>query len=118
MPKSKEYISSSESDSDSEPKAKKKKPEKRKREEPEEEKKVEKKKPAKNKAGEYSFQLAKNRFATVSEFRGKVMVGIREFYEADGELRPGKKGISLQLDQWKRLKESMDEIDEAIKDMS
>lgn len=29
---------------------------------------------------------------TVSEFRGKVMVGIREFYEADGELKPGKKG--------------------------
>jgi hypothetical protein len=28
----------------------------------------------------------------LSEFRGKVMVGIREFYEADGELKPGKKG--------------------------
>lgn len=38
------------------------------------------------------FQLAKMRYATVSEFRGKVMVGIREYYEKDGELRPGKKG--------------------------
>jgi len=32
------------------------------------------------------------RYATVSEFRGRKMVNIREFYEADGELRPGKKG--------------------------
>ena len=41
---------------------------------------------------DYIIQLSKMRYATVSEFRGKVMVGIREFYEADGELRPGKKG--------------------------
>jgi hypothetical protein len=40
----------------------------------------------------FSLQISKNRFVTVSEFRGKVMVGIREFYEADGELKPGKKG--------------------------
>ena len=32
------------------------------------------------------------RFATVSEFRGKVLISIREYYEKDGELRPGKKG--------------------------
>lgn len=32
------------------------------------------------------------RFATVSEFRGRVMVGIREYYDAGGELKPGKKG--------------------------
>lgn len=39
-----------------------------------------------------SFQLSTMRFATVSEFRGRVMVGIREYYDAGGELKPGKKG--------------------------
>lgn len=37
------------------------------------------------------------RFATVSEFRGNVMVGIREFYDAGGELKPGKKGDKTVL---------------------
>jgi len=37
-------------------------------------------------------QLGKMRYATVSEFRGRKMVNIREFYEADGELKPGRKG--------------------------
>jgi len=32
------------------------------------------------------------RYATVSEFRGRKMVNIREYYDADGEIRPGKKG--------------------------
>lgn len=38
------------------------------------------------------IQLGRMRYATVSEFRGRKMVNIREFYDADGELRPGKKG--------------------------
>ncbi|KAK3609183.1 hypothetical protein CHS0354_013720 [Potamilus streckersoni] len=114
MSKSKEFISTSESDSDAEPKPKKKKPS---------EKKVEKRE-EKSKAGassgpeEHSFQLAKNRFVTVSEFRGKVLVGIREFYESDGQMKPGKKGISLSVDQWKKLKEQVDDIDEAVKKVS
>ena len=38
------------------------------------------------------FQLARMRYATVSEFRGKVLVSIREYYEKDGKMLPGKKG--------------------------
>ena len=32
------------------------------------------------------------RFAYVSEFRGRKMVNIREYYEKDGKILPGKKG--------------------------
>ena len=31
------------------------------------------------------------------------MVNIREFYEAEGEEKPGRKGISLPVDQWHKL---------------
>ncbi|KAG0410770.1 hypothetical protein HPB47_012119 [Ixodes persulcatus] len=36
--------------------------------------------------------LAKKRYLTVREFKGRVMVDIREFYEDNnGDLKPGKK---------------------------
>ena len=31
----------------------------------------------------------------MQEFRGKKMVNIREFYEKNGELLPGRKGIAI-----------------------
>lgn len=126
--KSKEYVSTSESasESDDEPKQKKKK-------------KVEEKpksKPTNAKASdskavkggtkksatqssndddETKFEIGKMRYATVCEFRGKKMVNIREFYQNDdGDLKPGKKGIALSVDQWNKLKENMDAIDEAL----
>ncbi|XP_015917066.1 activated RNA polymerase II transcriptional coactivator p15 [Parasteatoda tepidariorum] len=61
------------------------------------------------------FQLARMRYVNVREFRGKVLIDIREFYEADGELKPGKKGICLNTEQWQALKEKIDDIDDAVK---
>lgn len=62
------------------------------------------------------MQLSNNRFVTVSEFRNKMRVDIREFYLNDeGEKKPGKKGISLSHEEWKKLKELTAEIDKALK---
>lgn len=32
------------------------------------------------------------RYVTVSEFKGKKYVNIREYYDNDGEMKPGRKG--------------------------
>lgn len=62
------------------------------------------------------FPLSKNRFVTVSTFKSRVHVDIREFYVDDaGERKPGKKGISLTREEWDKLKENMDDIEKAIK---
>jgi hypothetical protein len=61
------------------------------------------------------FQLDRNRYITVREFRGKVLVDIREYYTtADGEERPGKKGISLNATQWSKLKTLIEDVDAAV----
>lgn len=72
-------------------------------------------KPSKSKEEENSWDLGKNRFVKLSEFKGKWYVNIREFYNDDGELKPGKKGIMLPMDQWQRFKNYIGDIDEAIK---
>ncbi|KAF5269606.1 hypothetical protein FQR65_LT05945 [Abscondita terminalis] len=62
-----------------------------------------------------SWTIGRNRFVKLSEFKGKWYVNIREYYDAGGELRPGKKGIMLTMEQWHTFKGILGEVDEAIK---
>ncbi|KAL1449191.1 hypothetical protein WDU94_000410 [Cyamophila willieti] len=61
-----------------------------------------------------SWQLDNNRFVKVKEYRGKLYVDIREHYEKDGQMLPGKKGILLNLAQFKVLKDAAPEINSVI----
>jgi hypothetical protein len=61
------------------------------------------------------YTLAKMRFVNVSEFKGKAYVNIREYYESNGKTMPGKKGISLSVDQWESLKKHIANIDKDLK---
>ncbi|XP_053502243.1 SUB1 regulator of transcription a [Ictalurus furcatus] len=125
MPKSKEVLSStstSDSDSEADTKAKRKKP-------------MTEKPAKKQKSGESSktssapksggssankkdnmFQIGKMRYVSVREFKGKVLIDIREYWmDQEGEMKPGKKGISLNPEQWNQLKEQIDDIDDALR---
>ncbi|KAI9877388.1 MAG: hypothetical protein M1830_004038 [Pleopsidium flavum] len=53
--------------------------------------------------GDEFWELSHLRRVTVSEFKGKRMVNIREYYEKDGQSLPGKKGISMPLEQYGAL---------------
>ncbi|XP_028829411.1 SUB1 regulator of transcription a [Denticeps clupeoides] len=124
MPKSKEVLSSSSSDSDSDSEVDRK-AKKRRSATPE--------KPAKKaKGGESSkvggaskssktkndnmFQIGKMRYVSVRDFKGKVLIDIREYWmDQEGEMKPGRKGISLNPEQWNQLKEQISEIDDAVR---
>ncbi|XP_054835621.1 activated RNA polymerase II transcriptional coactivator p15-like [Eublepharis macularius] len=65
---------------------------------------------------ENMFQIGKLRYVRVSLFKGKVLVDLREFYISKaGDMKPGRKGISLSAEQWVNLKEIISEIDAAVK---
>ena len=60
--------------------------------------------------------LSRARRCTVSDFRGKKYVGLREYYEKDGVWLPGKKGISLPYEQWSQLRAKIGEVNQRIAD--
>ncbi|XP_029469729.1 activated RNA polymerase II transcriptional coactivator p15-like isoform X2 [Rhinatrema bivittatum] len=125
MPKTKEAMSSSRSCSDSDDggeKKRKKEPPPAKTKKEREKSSKEIKSSARSSQGDSNeasmFQIGKMRYVRVSSFKGKCLVDIREFYlDKEGDIKPGRKGISLFPDQWNQLKEQIPDIDAAIKKM-
>ena len=53
----------------------------------------------------------------VSEFRGKNYANIRIFYEDDeGEWKPTKKGISVNLEDFIEFKQRLEELDQYLQE--
>ncbi|KAJ1401231.1 Transcriptional coactivator p15 [Sesbania bispinosa] len=63
-------------------------------------------------------EISKNRRVSVRNWQGRIVVDIREFYVKDGKQMPGKKGISLTMDQWNVLRNHIEEIDQAVNENS
>ena len=55
---------------------------------------------------EPSWDLGKNKWVKVREFKGQTYIDIREYYvdKDTMETKPGKKGISLNCQQYQKLK--------------
>jgi len=53
-----------------------------------------------------------NKKVSVTEFKGKILVHIRVFYDdkITGEEKPGHTGICLSVEQWGKLKETVNKI--------
>nr|CAH0106615.1 unnamed protein product [Daphnia galeata] len=66
---------------------------------------------------EPTWQLDKQRTLKVRSWKGKTFIDIREYYEKDGEQLPGKRGISLSVAQWGKLKSILPEVDKALEEI-
>uniref|UniRef100_A0A8R1YXI0 Transcriptional coactivator p15 (PC4) C-terminal domain-containing protein n=1 Tax=Pristionchus pacificus TaxID=54126 RepID=A0A8R1YXI0_PRIPA len=70
----------------------------------------------KNAEGDEMIEIGKMKYVTVRSFKGQTYIDIREFYmdKASGEMRPGKKGISLNPEQYNNFKKAMGEVDKKV----
>ncbi|EXJ88876.1 casein kinase II subunit alpha [Capronia epimyces CBS 606.96] len=72
-------------------------------------------KPQSDSDGNIFWEISKNRRVTLSDFKGKKLVNIREYYQKDSEWLPGKKGISMSLEQYSALIDIMPQVEEVLK---
>ena len=66
---------------------------------------------------EERFSLGENsdRMVTVTPFMGKLKVHIRQFYvNGNGEIKPGKSGITLEIEEFDKLVELIPQIKRGI----
>mmetsp|Transcript_10142 Transcript_10142/g.15221 ORF Transcript_10142/g.15221 Transcript_10142/m.15221 type:complete len:188 (-) Transcript_10142:381-944(-) len=72
-----------------------------------------------NDQGETYFDLAPDRRFTVCKWRGNVRLDIREFYEKNGKMLPGKKGLSLTMEQFNIIKDFIQDgtVDDIIREL-
>ncbi|SLM39551.1 ssDNA-binding transcriptional regulator [Lasallia pustulata] len=61
------------------------------------------------------WELPGKKRVTVSEFKGKMLVSVREFYEKEGQMLPGKKGIALPVDQFSAIIQLLPHIESVLK---
>uniref|UniRef100_A0A0K0F982 PC4 domain-containing protein n=1 Tax=Strongyloides venezuelensis TaxID=75913 RepID=A0A0K0F982_STRVS len=59
------------------------------------------------KDGTKMYSLGNERYVSKSSFKGKEYINIREYYKDGDEMKPGKKGISLTMEQFEALKNAI-----------
>ncbi|KAF2147576.1 uncharacterized protein K452DRAFT_314694 [Aplosporella prunicola CBS 121167] len=64
--------------------------------------------------GNEFWEISNQRRVTVSQFKGKTFVSVREYYEKDGKAMPGKKGISLSVEQYSTLLTLLPDIEAVL----
>ncbi|CCT68478.1 uncharacterized protein FFB20_13779 [Fusarium fujikuroi] len=61
------------------------------------------------------WELSNKRRVGVSDFSKKTFVNIREFYDKDGKSLPGKKGISLSIEQYNAFLKAVPQINAVLR---
>ncbi|EXK39201.1 hypothetical protein FOXG_05220 [Fusarium oxysporum f. sp. lycopersici 4287] len=61
------------------------------------------------------WELSNKRRVGVSDFSKKTFVNIREYYDKDGKTLPGKKGISLSIEQYNAFLKAVPHINASLR---
>ncbi|CAI2350168.1 unnamed protein product [Caenorhabditis sp. 36 PRJEB53466] len=66
--------------------------------------------------GNEMFEFGNLRYASVTNYKGKEYLNIREYYvdKNSGKVMPSRKGISITKGQWANLKDLIPEIDKKL----
>jgi len=62
----------------------------------------------------FGCELSSKKFCKVRLYNSKKWVDFREYYEKDGKMLPGKKGLMLSREEWNQIKKHMADIDKAF----
>ncbi|KAG0632797.1 putative RNA polymerase II transcriptional coactivator [Tuber brumale] len=62
------------------------------------------------------WEIGRLRRVAVSKFGGKNLINIREYFEKDGKVLPGKKGISLTMEQFDAFLSVLPQIEQHLSD--
>ena len=57
---------------------------------------------------------SKPKRVNINEYKGKSFVNIREWYEKDGELKPGFKGLTINKEQWQVVLDQLNAFHAAL----
>jgi hypothetical protein len=63
----------------------------------------------------FSLEISPKRKVTILIFKGTPMVNVREYYEKNGELCPGAKGLSMPEEQWTAFKAVLPNLVQSMK---
>ncbi|CAG9943444.1 unnamed protein product [Clonostachys rosea f. rosea IK726] len=63
------------------------------------------------------WELSNKRRVGISEFKKMCFINVREFYEKDGKNLPGKKGISLSVEQYAAFLKAVPGINAALREL-
>ncbi|KAL0218151.1 hypothetical protein RCL1_008999 [Eukaryota sp. TZLM3-RCL] len=62
-----------------------------------------------------SFPISSTRSVSIRSFKNTLLIDIREHYtDSEGEIKPGKKGISLSLEQYRELLKVLPDVSACI----
>ncbi|KAK5168731.1 uncharacterized protein LTR77_006040 [Saxophila tyrrhenica] len=65
--------------------------------------------------GKEYWEISGKRRLQISDYDGNTFIAIREFYEKDGKTLPGKKGISMSVEQYAAVVELLPQIEGVLK---